>query len=164
MFTAGEYAEALCYGERALELHAGFAVGLYALGLTYCRTGQFDEACDVFERLLSWSNRGTYFAGWGALAHALAGRRADALALAAAVAQKHSSEYVHPLTPVLLGIALGDRAAAADALRAYVGRNGPGFQVGHIVPFLGSWADDGLFRDLLSRLQLEPGVGERKCA
>ena len=72
MFTAGQYPEALGFGRRALELHSDFAVGLYALGLTYCRTGQFDEACDAFERLLPWSNRATYFVGWGALAHALA--------------------------------------------------------------------------------------------
>ncbi len=156
MFTAGQYAEALCLGRRALELHSDFAVGLYAVGLTCCRTGQFDEACDAFERLSAWSNRATYFVGWGALAHALAGRRADALALAADVARKYSGEYVHPLTPVQLGIALGDRAATADALRAYIGKNGPGFQVGHIVPFLGSWINEGPFKDLLYRLHLEP--------
>ena len=164
MFTAGQYPEALGFGRRALELHSDFAVGLYALGLTYCRTGQFDEACDAFERLLTSSNRATYFVGWGALAHALAGRRADALALAADVERKHASDYVHPLTPVLLGIALGDRAATADALRAYIGNHGPGFQVGHIVPFLGSWGKDGLFSDLLYRLHLEPISTERKFA
>jgi TolB-like protein/tetratricopeptide (TPR) repeat protein len=164
MFTAGQHPEALCFGQRALELHSDFAVGLYALGLTYCRIGQFDEACDAFERLLSQSNRATYFVGWGALAHALAGRRADAVALAAVVARKHSNEYVHPLTPVLLGIALGDRAATADALRGYIGKNGPGFQVGHIVPFLGSWVKEGLFKDLLYRLHLEPISTERKFA
>ena len=71
-------------------------------------------------------------------------------------ARKHSSEYVHPLTPVLLGIAPADRAATAEGLRAYIGKNGPGFQVGHIVPFLGSWAKEGVFRELLSRLHLEP--------
>ena len=156
MFTARQYPEALRFGQRALELHADFAVGLYALGLTYCQTGQFDEACDAFERLLHSSNRATYFVGWGAVAHALAGRRSDALALAGDIARKHSSEYVHPLTQVLLGIALGDQAATADALRAYIEKNGPGFQVGHIVPFLGSWAGEPLFRDLLQRLYLEP--------
>lgn len=162
MFTSRQYSEALRFGQRALELHADFAVALYALGLTYCRIGQYDEACDAFERLLSSSNRATYFIGWKALAHALAGRRTDALALAADVARKHSSEYVHPLTAVLIGIALDDRAAAADALRAYIGKNGPGYQVGHIVPFLGSWLDEPLFTDLLRRLHLEATSRERK--
>lgn len=164
MLTAHQYPEAIRFGQRALELHSDFAVGLYALGLTYCLTGQYDEACDAFERLLSQSNRATYFVGWGALAHALAGRRADAVALAADVARKHSSEYVHPLTPVLLGIALGDRAATADALNAYIEKHGPGFQVGHIVPFLGSWITEGLFRDLLYRLHLEPISNEQEFA
>ena len=164
MFTSGQYADAVSFGLRALELHANFTVGLYALGLTHCRMGQFDEACDTFERLLSSSNRATYFVGWGALAHALAGRRADALALAADLARKHPNEYVHPLTAVLVGIALGDQAATADALRAYIGKNGPGFQVGHIVPFLGSWAGDPLFSELLQRLHLQPTSTERKFA
>ena len=156
MFTSGQYPEALRLGQRALELHSDFVVALYALGLTYCRTGQSDEACDAFERLLSSSNRATYFVGWAAMAHALAGRRTDALALGADLARKHSSEYVHPLTEVLIAIALGERAATADALRAYIGNNGPGFQVSHIVPFLGSWSDEPLFRDLFQRLHLEP--------
>jgi TolB-like protein/Flp pilus assembly protein TadD len=156
MFTAGRYEDAVRFGRRALELHSDFAVGLYALGLTYCRIGQFDDACDAFERLLASSNRATYFVGWKALAHALAGRRADALALAAAVVRKPAGVYVHPLTPILLGIALGDQAATANALRAYIAKDGPGFQVGHIVPFLGSWVGDAEFRGLLQRLHLEP--------
>ena len=154
MFTSRQYAEALRFSERALELHSNFAVGLYALGLTYCATARFDDACDAFERLPSSSSRAAYFVGWAALAHSLAGRRTDALALAAEIARRHSSEYVHPLTAVLTGIALGDRGATADALRAYIDKNGPGFQVGHIAPFLGRWAVDPTFVGLLEQLHL----------
>src|SRR5262249_8760556 len=60
MFTSLQYAEAERFGKRALELYPDFAVALYALGLTYCRTKRFDRACDVFERLLSLSNGAAY--------------------------------------------------------------------------------------------------------
>jgi hypothetical protein len=32
---------------------------------------------------------------------------------------RHPNEYVHPVTPILLGMALGDREQTEEALRAY---------------------------------------------
>ena len=153
--------EALRFGQRALELHADFAVALYALGLTYCRMGQFDRASDAFERLLTSSNRAPFFVGWGAIAHALAGRRRETLTLAEDLAARHPSEYVHPVTPVLIGIALGDRHQTEDAVRAFIHQNGSGFQIGHVVPFLEEWRFKPGFVELLRRLHLEPESAER---
>src|SRR5262249_23942752 len=132
-------------GKRAIELHSNFAVGLYALGLTYCRTRQFDRACDAFDRLLVLSDRSTYFVAWSALVHGLAGERNKALKLSAGVGSKHSSECIHPLTSVLIGMALRDRAATANALRGYTMKNGSGFQVAHILPFLRDWRFEPAF-------------------
>lgn len=155
MFTSGQYAEAVRYGRRALELHPHFVVGLYALGLTYCRVQQFDSACDAFDRLLMLSNRATYFLGWKALAHGLAGQVDEAAALAGEIAGRHPGEYTHPLTHVLVARARGDRDAAARALRAYIAAGGAGFQMGHIVPFFGDWRVDPEFRPLFEQLGLE---------
>ena len=128
--------------------------------MTYCRKGQFDRASDAFERLLTSSNRAPFFVGWGAIAHALAGRRRETLTLAEDLAARHPSEYVHPVTPVLIGIALGDRHQTEDALRAFIHQNGSGFQIGHVVPFLEEWRFKPGFVELLRRLHLEPESAE----
>jgi TolB-like protein/DNA-binding winged helix-turn-helix (wHTH) protein len=152
LFVSGRYDESLHFAERALALHPRFAVALYALGLTCCRTGRHAESCDAFERLLEASHRAPYFVGWDALAHARSGRRSEALALASDLAARHPHEYVHPITPVLMGLASGDRQATAHALAAYVDRQAPGFQMCHVVPFLDDWRDEAPFGELLRRL------------
>jgi TolB-like protein/Tfp pilus assembly protein PilF len=155
MFTSRQYSEAVDFGERALKLHPGFAVALYALGLTYCRTREFDKACEAFDQLLSVSERTPYFVAWRALACGLAGRPRDASALAAEIATRQATEYVHPLAQVLAGIGIGDPGTTANALKAYIAAKGAGFQVGHIVPFLGDWALEPPFLAALDRLHLK---------
>ena len=154
MFTSGQYSEAIHFGEQALKLSPGFAVALYALGLTYCQTREFDQAGEAFDRLLSLSERAPYFLGWRAVACRLAGRPKEALSLAAEIAVRQTTEYVHPLAPVLAGIGVGDQFATANALNGYVAANGTGFQVGHIVPFLGAWKFEPPIHAALGRLHL----------
>jgi TolB-like protein/Tfp pilus assembly protein PilF len=159
MFTSLQYGEAERFGKRALELYPNFAVALYALGLTYCRTKRFDRACDAFERLLSLSNGAPYFQAWAAMAHASAGNRNTALALATEMANKHPSQSIHPLTHVLIGIALNDPGAAADALGAYTAQDGSGFQLGHILPFFTRRMLNSDMLRQLKRMHLEPAAG-----
>ena len=92
MFTLGDYAKARQFGERALELQSNFVVGLYALGLTYCRTGEFGKGRNAFNRLVGLSNRAAYFLGWAALAGGLDGRQAEARSLGTEIEDRHPSE------------------------------------------------------------------------
>jgi TolB-like protein/tetratricopeptide (TPR) repeat protein len=164
MFTLGEYDAARRYGERALELQANFVVGLYALGLTYCRTGAIDKAHDAFGRLLTLSSRAAYFLGWAALACGLGGRDADVRALGAEIQDRHPSEYVHPVAHLLAAIASTDRNAALRALERCVELRGPSFQLVHATPFLDRWASEPPFATMLAQLHVrmtEPDFGHR---
>jgi TolB-like protein/DNA-binding winged helix-turn-helix (wHTH) protein/Flp pilus assembly protein TadD len=154
MFTLGKHEEALQFGERALELQSDFVVGLYALGLTYCRTGELDKGRDAFDRLLALSNRAPYFLGWAAVARSLDSRVAEVRALAAEIENRSPSEEVQPVARLLIAIARADRHETLRALERCVAFNGPSFQLVHASPFLGSWADEPLFGALLERLHL----------
>ena len=154
MFTLGKHDEALQFGQRALELQSDFVVGLYALGLTYCRTGELDRGRDAFDRLLALSNRAPYFLGWAAVARSLDGRVAEVQALAAEIENRSPSEEVQPVARLLIAIARADRHETLRALERCVAFNGPSFQLVHASPFLGSWADEPLFAALLERLHL----------
>jgi TolB-like protein/Tfp pilus assembly protein PilF len=154
MFTLGQYEEARRFGERALELQSNFVVGLYALGLTYCRIGEFERGIDAFERLLALSNRATFFLGWAALAHALGGRDAERRCLCAEIEDRHPSEYVQPVVRLLAAIAAADRDAALGALENCVALRSPTFQLVHASPFLGPWAAEPRFAALLDRLHV----------
>jgi serine/threonine protein kinase/tetratricopeptide (TPR) repeat protein len=146
--------EALRLGQRALELQPDFALALWAVGVTCCRTGKFDEAAEAFARLMSLSNRAPFFVAWAAFAHALAGRRNDALALTEEIAARTATGYVHPLAPVLIGIGLRDRDKTQNALTAYIDHRGLGFLVEYVVPYLEPWIAEPQFADLLQRLHL----------
>ena len=159
MFTLGDYAEARQFAERAIELQSNFVVGLYALGLTYCRTGEFSKGWNAFDRLVTLSNRAAYFIGWAALARGLDGRVAEARSLGAEIEDRHPSEYVHPVAHMLVAIAEADRDAALRALESCVALQGSGFQLVHAAPFLGAWAGEPAFAALLERLH----VGNRGC-
>ena len=154
MFTLGDYAEARQFGERALELQSNFVVGLYALGLTYCRTGEFGKGRNAFNRLVGLSNRAAYFLGWAALAGGLDGRQAEARSLRTEIEDRHPSEYVHPVAHMLVAIAGADRDGALRALESCVALQGSGFQLAHAAPFLSAWAGDPAFAALLERLHV----------
>lgn len=154
MFTLGKHEEALQFGQRALELQSDFVVGLYALGLTYCRTGEFDRGRDAFDRLLALSNRAPYFLGWAAVARSLDSRVAEVRALAAEIENRSPTEPVQPVAPLLIAIARADRHETLRALERCVAFKGPSFQLVHASPFLGSWADEPSFAALLERLHL----------
>jgi TolB-like protein/DNA-binding SARP family transcriptional activator len=154
MFTLGKHQEALQFGQRALELQSDFVVGLYALGLTYCRTGELDKGRDAFDRLLALSSRAPYFLGWAAVAHSLDNRAAEARALTAEIENRRPSEEVQPVARLLIAIARADRHETLRALERCIAFEGPSFQLVHASPFLGSWADDPSFAALLERRHL----------
>jgi adenylate cyclase len=154
MFTLGKHEEALQFGQRALELQSDFVVGLYALGLTYCRTGELDKGRNAFDRLLALSNRAPYFLGWAAVARSLDNRAAEARTLTAEIENRSSSEEVQPVARLLIAIARADRHETLRALERCVAFEGPSFQLVHASPFLGSWADEPSFAALLERLHL----------
>ena len=154
MFTLGDDTEARRFGERAIELQSNFVVGLYALGLTYCRTGEFEKGRNAFDRLVTLSNRAAYFIGWAALARGLDGRAAEARSLGAEIKDRHPSEYVHPVAQMLVAIAEADRDGALRALESCVALQGSSFQLVHAAPFLGAWAGEAAFADLLERLHV----------
>lgn len=153
MFTLGKHEEALRFAQRALELQSDFVVGLYALGLTYCRTGELDKGRDAFDRLLALSNRAPYFLGWAAVARSLDDRMEEARVLAAEV-EHHCLNGDAPVARLLIAIARADRHEIHRALEGCVAFEGPSFQLVHASPFLGAWADEPSFKVLLERLHL----------
>ena len=161
MFTLGEHEEALRFGQRALELQSDFVVGIYALGLTYCRTGELDKGRDAFDRLLALSNRAPYFLGWAAVARSLDNRVEEARVLTAEVEHHCLSEDAQPVARLLIAIARADRHETHRALEGCVAFEGPSFQLVHASPFLGSWADEPSFNALLERLHL--GSRDLRC-
>ena len=78
---ARRYETAVQRGQRSLELDSDFQVGLLAMGIAYCNLEQYDSAIQTLERLVSVSPRTAWWIGELGTAYALAGRKADALAL-----------------------------------------------------------------------------------
>jgi serine/threonine protein kinase/tetratricopeptide (TPR) repeat protein len=157
LYVARQYDEALRYGERALELHPDFALALWTTGLIYCRLGRFDPAIDVLQRVMLLSNRAPWLVGFVAFANALAGRRTEALAFVDEIDARSSTDFVPPITSVMIWLGLGDRDRTYEAVRIYVDEGYTGSIIENVLsPFLDELWLEPRFADLFRRLRLVP--------
>jgi len=149
---AGRYDEAIAEAKKALELDPKFRVSYGILRRAYSRKGMHQEAIAAAQRLVELNpNGGNTQLG---IAYALAGRREQALAIAAKL--KREAPDTADLS-ALFYAALGDRDAALRALEAAYERHGTAF------PWIrvhgSGWddfRDDPRFQDLLRKMNLPP--------
>jgi tetratricopeptide (TPR) repeat protein len=155
MFIARRYKDAIQLGERALELHADFALGLWTLGLAHSRLGNHDRAIALFEKTVSLSGRAPIFVGMLGLGLASAGKTSDARALLDELRTRGAHEFVMPLAYLMIQIGLGDRDDIHAALVTTVdqGYNGAGLET-TIGPYLDDLAGEPRFIEFFRRLHL----------
>ena len=116
MYACRRYDRAVDLAQRALDLHPGFALGLYALGLALCQQGQFDRGIEACNRLVEITNRASVPAGMLGYAYAAAGRRSEALLLLDELNERAGRQYVDPIGVVLIHAGLRDWDRVAVAL------------------------------------------------
>jgi serine/threonine-protein kinase len=157
MFVCHRYEDAIRLGERALELHADFHIGLLAIGLGCCQLGQYERAIAVLERLASLSNRTAWWTGHLGFAYAVAGRTEDALRIRAELAERRHREYITPFGELLVDVGLNDRDRIYRGLQDCLaeGVTGCVFEI-ILGPNLGQLEDDPHFWELLSRIRVVP--------
>jgi serine/threonine protein kinase/tetratricopeptide (TPR) repeat protein len=122
---ARRFEEAIGEFRRALHIDPNAPYPLWAIGLTYMQLGRHREAVDSLEKAVEVTKRrqSHYLALLGG-AYAVAGRRADALALLAELTGRSSREYIAPFHLAFLHIPLGNLDEAISCLeRACEERN-----------------------------------------
>ncbi len=144
------YDEAIKEAEKSLELVPDFPIGLYALGCAYAAKGMYDEAVTAHQKMgeisldWKWSLGQTY---------AKAGRRDEALAVAAELENQPKAWYTWGLAEIYT--ALGDKDKAFFWLEGAFKQRHPYIQWikrnSSFIPL----RDDPRFLNLAHRMKLE---------
>ena len=116
-YFARRYGEAVAGLRKAVDVDPAGVYGLFALGMACHAEGGYEEATEVFEKLVVLTGREMPWAlalYGGSLASA--GRRAEAQALLAEVERLSRREYVPPLHVALVQVQLGDTESALASL------------------------------------------------
>ncbi|MGB6033890.1 MAG: tetratricopeptide repeat protein, partial [Bacteroidota bacterium] len=146
---SGEYEKAKEEAKKAIEINPNFPWGLYVLGGVLAEEGKFPEANEVHEKLaanapyLSWALGHTY---------ALAGRRDDALRIAATLEKDPASLTTWGLAEIYA--ALGDKDNAFRWLEESYNCRFSWILWIKQVPTLRSLHDDPRFQEMERRLDV----------
>jgi TolB-like protein/DNA-binding winged helix-turn-helix (wHTH) protein/Flp pilus assembly protein TadD len=154
LLSARMYDEAQQVFQNVIRMQPDYALAHAGLGHTYAAKGVYAEAVSEFRAA------GSLYGGVACgqidlgYAHALSGRRGEALAILSKL--KGGKEYVSPARLAMLYAALGDKEAAFRSLeRAYAERDSQ-LQKLQVDPRYHGLRSDPRFADLLRRMGLAP--------
>jgi tetratricopeptide (TPR) repeat protein len=155
MYMAERYEVALGLAERALELQADYALGLWVMGFACCKLGRYTKAIDALERLVNISKRANLFVGTLGMAYGLVGRRTDALLLADELEHRKLREYVSPHSLLLIAIGLANRDRIYNDLQACIDEQVTGFPLEYTIgPYIDDLESEPRFAEIFRRLRL----------
>lgn len=145
----GQYDVVIDEARKSLELTPDFPVGLYVLGLAYSTQGMYEEAIAAHEKAGAGDPR--WRAGLGHT-YALAGRREEALKIAAELGDESNTWNTWGLAEIYA--ALGEKDEAFQWLEAAYEQRHPYFPWIGWNPYYASLRNDQRFLDLLQLLNL----------
>jgi eukaryotic-like serine/threonine-protein kinase len=155
MYMVRRYHDAIRHGERSVGIDSTFHVGMVAIGVAKCCLGQYDQAIEVLERLVSHSDRNAWWVGVLGLAYALSGRKDDALRLRRELLYRRQREYISPYAYILIDIGLDDAEGIYLGLKTCIDERITGFALEIVLgPYLDPLASEPRFAELLRRLQI----------
>ena len=129
LYTARRYDEAIAELRQTFEMNPRFP-GSYFLVLAYAKNGMHDEALAELDRVTAVNGDSAVYASLRGYVHALAGRRAAALATLRELERRRGVDHSLPYQFAMLHAALGDQARAVGWLER-IHREGSSWQ-----PFL----------------------------
>jgi eukaryotic-like serine/threonine-protein kinase len=153
LYLARHYDAAIAQLRKTLEIDASFAPAHVSLGAAYAEKGNHRDAVAETEKAVALSPDAVSMALL-ARAHALGGRRPEALKVLDALADRSVHNYVSPFEFAMVHASLGDKEKALMWLdKAYEERSaGLGYISDH--PAFDPLRQDPRFRDLLRRMSL----------
>jgi len=153
-FLTCEYEKAIEEVHKALEMERDYKPALYLLGRTYERSGQLDQAIEVFKKIFALSNSPMFL---GALGRAYAGSGQDALARNVLEELEELSKryYVSAYSKAIIHLALGDTDQSLECLEKACNDRCEMMTWLRIDPSFDGIRSDPRFTNLLQRVGLE---------
>jgi tetratricopeptide (TPR) repeat protein len=153
-YFARQYERSNEEARKALELDPAFAVGHMQLARNFVQQGEYEDAIAEYRQVISLSGRTSQMLGEMGNAHAVFGKRAEALKLLEELKDISSHQYVSPLNFAFIYIGLGDKEQAfAHLEKAYQERTTWLMWI-KVDPRLDPLRPDPRFAELLRRMSL----------
>jgi len=157
MVGARRYEDGVRLSARALELQPDFPVGLWANSLAHCWLGRYEAGIEALERLVTISRRAALFVGMLGWAYGKATRSADARPLVKELRERSRTEYVGPVSTVLVHSGVGDREGVLASLNEAADNRASPVALNLVLgPEFDELATEPRFHEVLGRLSLLP--------
>jgi serine/threonine protein kinase/tetratricopeptide (TPR) repeat protein len=111
--------------QQAIKMQPNSVLGLWTTHMASCSLGQWDQAIELGEKLVSVSRHSGLFTGHLGLAYACAGHKEKALTLLRELLQRQQvGEYINPVHFTLIYFGLGDFESVHNSLLTYLQESG----------------------------------------
>jgi TolB-like protein/DNA-binding winged helix-turn-helix (wHTH) protein/tetratricopeptide (TPR) repeat protein len=150
-YLAHRYDEAIAQYQKALELDPNFTLAHFDLALAYSALSRHDQA--IAEMQNARGRGSDYLAGLGYL-YAVAGRRAEALAMLAELQRLAKQQYVPPYHFAWIYTGLGDKDKAIALLQEVYAEHTQHVVDFKTVPMFDSLRADERFQELVQKVGL----------
>jgi TolB-like protein/DNA-binding winged helix-turn-helix (wHTH) protein/Flp pilus assembly protein TadD len=155
-YLARNYELAIEQGRNTEELDANFAAAHLLLGENYVQVGQYEQGFAELQTAASLSGNSPLYLAQVAVAHALAGRRPEALQIVAQLQTISSTRYVSPYGVAQIYAALNDKERTFKWLQIAYDDRAVWMSYLAVDPVFDSLRSDPRFQDLLRRVRLLP--------
>jgi serine/threonine protein kinase/tetratricopeptide (TPR) repeat protein len=152
----GDHEAALAQTKRVIDLYPSFPVGYLYLGWAYQRKGDYQNAIPALEKSVNLSGRWSFVVGPLGQCYALAGRRAEALAIQKELEERYAKHEALATSVAAVYAGLGDRDQAFAWLeKGFEAHSGEMVRINFDQPYE-PLKSDPRFADLLKRMGLKP--------
>jgi TolB-like protein/Flp pilus assembly protein TadD len=155
-YLARKYELAIEQGRKTVELDANFAAAHLLLGENYVQVGLHEQGFAELQSAASLSGNSPLYLAQVAVAHALAGRKPEALQIVAQLQTISSTRYVSPYGLAQIYAALNDKEQTFKWLQIAYDDHAVWMSYLAVDPVFDSLRSDQRFQDLLRRVRLLP--------
>jgi TolB-like protein/DNA-binding winged helix-turn-helix (wHTH) protein len=155
-YLARKYELAIEQGRNTVELDANFSAAHLVLGENYVQVGLHDQGLAELQTAASLSGNSPLYLAQVAVAHASAGRKTEALQIAAQLQTISSTRYVSPYGLAQIYAALNDKEQTFKWLQIAYDDRAVWMSYLAVDPVFDSLRWDQRFQDLLRRVRLLP--------
>jgi len=153
-YLAGKYDDAIEQSRSTIELDPNFAAAHLLLGESYLQTGQHKEGLDELQIAADRSGGSPLYLAQVGVAHALAGRKTEALQTIAQLQEISKDRYVSPYGVARVYAALNDKEQTFKWLQNAYDDGAVWMAYLAVDPAFDRFRSDRRFQDLLRRVGL----------
>jgi serine/threonine-protein kinase len=153
-YLQNKYEHSIAQFRKVIEMSPQYYLAHAWMGNVYTLAGQFDEALKCYARAREADADSKFIDSLEAMTLAVAGRRAEAVALLDRITRRAANDYISPVSIAYVCTALGDKDRAFENLDRAIHDRDPNLLGLKSNPIFDSLRGDERYRAILRKMQL----------